>query len=295
MNRLTPLRWSGKTETVIRVLVLVAIGVLLATSPLQDWPVNVTVSADSDTTVVVTWYSQEEKGGGFCESLPPDPYDSFELFFQPVGESSWTSVGRTRDTFMAHDPQHRVGKYSVRGWRRDEVNWHPGMYDDATTVPRYFGPVRLHEVSSGDTSALALGFHYLPDQRSHGYVMDTTTTDNGPDVYVTDYRPGSPGPLSIMSVSLVLWDTGAHVSSLNDGWHTTWLSSALPDEQSLPPHWEPFTPWGLVCSLPSAPFVVACRTFTGNYALIKVLSLDSTSVELEAWYQQVRGLRLTGH
>jgi len=289
-------RLNIQAGTIVRVVAWVVAGALLATPPLHDWPVQVGLYADSDTTVVVTWYSREQGHVGGCGGPEPAPYDSFELFFQPVSETSWTSVGRTRDTFMAHDPQHRVGRYSVRGWRGGEVNWHPGSYDyAATTVPRHFGPARLHEVSSGDTSALALGFQYLPNQGSHGYVIDTTTTDNGPDVYVTDYRSGSPGPLSIMSVSLVPWDTGAHVSSRRYGWHTTWLSSALPDEQSMPPHWEPFTPWGLVCSLPSAPLAVACRTSGGNFALIKVLSLDSTSVELEVWYQQVYGLRLTGH
>lgn len=292
MNRLTPFRRSGKTETVVRVLVLVAIGVLLATSPLRDWPVAVSLYADSDTTVVVTWYSQEEKGG-FCDSPPPDPYDSFELFFQPVGETSWTSAGRTRDTFMAHDPQHRVGNYSVRGWRRSEVNWHPGYYDyAATTVPRHIGPFRLHEVSTGDTSAI--GFEYYAG--SYLYVMDTSTTWAGPDAYVTDYKAGSSGSLLLMSPSLVPGDSGAHVLSRNaDYWHTTWFSSPLPDEQSTPPHWEPFAPWAQVCSLPYAPLLFACRRQSNNYALIKVLSLDSTSVELEAWYQPICGLRLVGH
>jgi hypothetical protein len=291
MNRLTPLRRSGKTETVVRVLVLVAIAVLLATSPLHDWPVNVTLSADSDTTVVVTWYSQEQKGGGFCEEPPPDPYDSFELFFQPVGETSWTAVGRTRDTFMHHDPQYRVGNYSVRGWRRDEVNWHPG-YDDnlASTVPRHIGPVRLHEASTGDTSVLGLEYYYL-----FGYVqaMDTSTFDTYADVYLTDYKAGTSGPLLLMSTSLVPDDPGVHVTSRPRSWHTTWFSAPLSEDQSLLPRWDPFG-WGQVCSLLQAPLVVACRRYSGDYARIRVLSLDSTSVELEAWYQQVHGLRLAG-
>jgi hypothetical protein len=291
MNRLTPLRRSGKTETVVRVLVLVAIGVLLATSPLHDWPVNVSLSADSDTTVVVTWYSQEQKGGGFCESPPPDPYDSFELLFQPVGETSWTAVGRTRDTFMHHDPQHRVGSYSVRGWRRDEVKWRPGLYDyDATTVPRHIGPFRLHEVSTGDTSAF--GFEYY---NGRFYVMNTTTTWAGPDEYVTDYKAGSPGPLLLMSPSLVPGDPGATVSSHSANyWRTTWFSTKLSGEQSLLPLWDPFA-WAQVCSLPNAPLFVACRKDGGSYALVRVLSFDVTSVELEAWYQSVYGLRLVGN
>jgi hypothetical protein len=292
LDRPERLRQRARTGSIVRVLTWLAVGVLLATSPLHDWPVGVSLYADSDTTVVVTWYSQEQKGGGFCESPPPDPYDSFELLFQPVGETSWTAVGRTRDTFMHHDPQHRVGSYSVRGWRRNEVNWRPGLYDyDATTVPRHIGPFRLHEVSTGDTSAL--GFEYYWD--GYVYVMDTSTTWAGPDIYATDYKPGSPGPLLLMSPSLVPGDSGVRVSGNSaDYWRTTWFSAPLPDEPSLMPQWDPFA-WAQVCSLPQVPLIVACRRYDGNYALVKVLSLDSTSVELEAWYQQVYGLRLMGH
>jgi len=289
VNKLSTLRRSSKAETGIRVLALVAVGALLATPKSRPWPVEVGVRADSDTTVVVTWFSQEEKYGGFCESSPPDPYDSFELFFQPVGESLWTSLGRTRDTFMLHDPQHLTGRYSVRGWRRDEVNW--DTWTDATTVPRHIGPFRLHEASTGDTSAFGLQYY-----GSWVFVMDTSTTWAGPDAYVTDYKAGSDGPLLLASPSLVPGDSGAHVLSRNaDYWHSTWFSSPLPDEQSMLPHWEPFAPWALTCSLPRAPFVVGCRTGGGNYAITKVLSFDSTSLKLEAWYQQIDGLRLTGH
>jgi hypothetical protein len=288
-DSLKKFRLSGRAGMVARVLIWVAVGVLLATPPSRPWPVDVGVRADSDTTVVVTWYSQEEHRGFGCEPPKPDPYDSFELFFQPVGESSWTSVGRTRDTFMVHDPQHFTGRYSVRGWRGSEENWDTWTY--ATTEPLHIGPVRLREVSTGDTSAL--GFSYTWDHGGHVFVMDDSTGWWYPDAYVTDYKVGSPGPLLIVSPSLAFGDPGVHVSDYSD-WHTTWFSAPLPDERSLMPSWEPFT-WTQVCSLPYTPLLVACRREWNNYALIKVLSNSHASIELEAWYQRVNGLRLTGH
>jgi len=287
VNRLKRSRRNGRAGTIARVLIWAVVGVLLATPKSRPWPVEVGVYADSDTTVVITWWSQEEHRGFGCSRSKPNPYDSFELFFQPVGETSWTSSGRTRDTFMRHDPQHRVGNYSVRGWRGSEVNWE--RYYEATTLPLHIGPVRLHEASTGDTSAI--GFEYY---NGRFYVMDTSTTWAGPDAYVTDYKAGSSGPLLLMSPSLVPGDSGVHVLSSNaDYWHTTWFSPPLPDRLSLLPLWNPFT-WAQVCSLPHAPLFFACRRVGPNYALIKVLSFDATSVELEAWYQQIVGLRLVG-
>ena len=279
---------SGRIGTIARVLLWATVGVLLAFPKSRPWPVEVGVRADSDTTVVVTWYSQEERHG-FCQQPPPDPYDSFELFFEPVGESSWTSVGCTRDTFMVHDPHHRVGRYSVRGWRRDEVGW--DTWTDATTSPLHIGPVRLHEASTGDTSALGFTYHW--DRGGYVYVMDTSTIWDGPDAYVTDYQVGTAGPLLIASPSLVLGDSGVRVG-VTSGWRTTWFSAPLPDDFSLLPSWDPLA-WGQVCSLPYTPLWVACRRDGGNYALIKVLSMSATSIELEAWYQQINGLRLIGH
>ena len=247
------------------------------------------MQAASDTTVIVTWPSQEQKGGGLCEPPPPDPYDSFELFFEPVGESSWTSVGRTRDTFMAHDPQHLTGRYTVRGWRRDEVKW--DTWTDVKTVPRHIGPLRLHEVSTGDTSALAFGTLYDPPRV---FVIDTFAVWAGQaDVYVTDYKVGSPGPMLIASPILASSDPGVRVGYYAHG-RATWFSLPLAEEPLLSPVWEPFT-WVQVCSLSQVPFIVACRQVEDNYALVKVLSRDSTSIELEAWYQQINGLRLIGH
>ena len=288
-DRLRKFRVSVRTGTVARVLIWAAVGMLLATPASRPWPVEVDVRADSDTTVVVTWFSQEEHQYFGCTPPKPVPYDSFELLFQPVGESSWTSVGRTHDTFMVHDPKHFTGRYSVRGWRDGEESWMPeGFY--ATTEPLHIGPVRLHEVSTGDTSAIGFGYSWY-----HGgyvFVMNDSTNWSYPDAYVTDYKVGSPGPLLLASPSVALSDPGAHVH--NATWHSTWFSAPLPDERSLVPSWEPFT-WAQVCSLPYTPLLVACRSEWNHYALIKVLSQEPSSIELEVWYQQTDGLRLTGH
>ena len=289
-HMLTRLRLNARVGTVARVLIWLAVGMLLATPPLHDWPVEVGVYANSDTTVVVTWESREQGHVGGCGGPDPAPYDSFELLFQPVGDSSWTVVGRTRDTFMAHDPQHRVGRYSVRGWRGSDVNWHAEEFY-ATTEPRHIGPVRLHEVSTGDTSALAFGSLWDPPRV---FVIDTALVWAGQtDVYVTDYKDGSPGPMLIASPSLVSGDPGVRVADYAHG-RATWFSLPLAEEPPLSPVWEPFT-WVQICSLPHVPFIVACRQVEDNYALIKVRSLGSASIELEVWYQQINGLRLIGH
>lgn len=288
-DRLRKFRVSVRAGTVARVLIWVAVGMLLATPPSRPWPVEVGVRADSDTTVIVTWHSHEENNGWGCGRTEPPPYDSFELLFRPLGESSWTAVGRTRDTFMSHDPHYRVGRYSVLGWRGGEEDWMPdGFY--ASTEPLHFGPVRLHEVSTGDTSAI--GFLQYPWNGRYVFVMNDSTNWSYPDAYVTDYKVGSPGPLLIASPSVALSDPGAHVH--NATWHSTWFSAPLPDERSLVPSWEPFT-WAQVCSLPYTPLLVACRSEWNHYALIKVLSREPSSIELEVWYQQTDGLRLTGH
>ncbi|MCX6841438.1 MAG: hypothetical protein NTX53_04025 [candidate division WOR-3 bacterium] len=281
---------SRRAGTIVRVLIWTAVGMLLATPKSRPWPVEVSVSAGSDTTVVVTWFSREDYHGFSCCHPGPNPYDSFELFFQPLGETPWTSIGRTRDTFMPHDPQHRVGHYSVRGWRGVEEHWN--LENQCTTEPLHIGPVTLHEVGTGDTSAL--GFQYFWNRGGHVYVMDTTTLDTAPDMYVTDYKRGSSGPLLLASPSLAFADPGLLVSGHKRSWHTTWFSAPLSDDQSLLPRWDMST-WAQVCSLPYTPLWVACRREGGNYALITVLSMGSTSIELEAWYQQINGLRLVGH
>jgi hypothetical protein len=277
-------------SNVVRVLVWVAIGVLLSTPPTSSWPVEVGIRPDSDTTFYVTWYSTDRLGFGCGPNKPDLPvYDSFELMFRPVSDTVWTSLGRTRDTFMFCNPHGHTGDYSVRGFQVGETQWNAGEY--ASTVPQHIDTVTLFELST----RLPCGFRfgYCKDEE-RTFVLDSSAISDAA-FYLTDFEPGVQGRmLYLASPEYAPYDPGGSVPP-SPHWCETWLTGPLQDEQSPLPAWDIYR-WSKACSLPAAGLYAFSRGNRG-YALISVTSVDmpESRVRLEAWHQPQSRLRLIEH
>lgn len=271
-------------DRVIRLVLLLSAGFLLvvdATPPSHPWPVHVGVDAETDTTVRVTWLSRGEIHSFSCSEPYNPPYDSYEVYFQPVGETSLTMVARTRDTTLVHNPHGITGDYVLRGWRGDSATW--GYSATGTTLPIHYCQVELHELNRGDTSSW-LSFH--------GSMFSTEHID----MYVTDLQAGSVGPyLYMASADMMSEDPGSRTLP-SDNLFRTWFSPELTSDTTVSPLWDTLT-WSRCRRVDSAPFFVTCRVSTDNFAFIHITHSSGSDgiMKFEAWYQPITGLRLLGH
>jgi len=254
--------------------------VVVATPPSHPWPVHVSVEAVTDTTVRVTWLSRGQIYGSFCSEPYNPPYDSYEVYFQPAGETSLTLVARTLDTTLVHDPHGVAGDYVLRGWRGDSATW--GHSASGTTVPIHYQQIELPELNRGDTSWLSF----------HGSVHSTKHVD----LYVTDSQAGSVGPyLFLASADMMSEDPGSRTQP-SDNLFRTWFSPELTSDTTVAPLWDTLT-WSRCRRIDSVPFYFVCRVSTDNFALISVYHSSGSEgiLKFDAWYQPIVGLRLLGH
>jgi hypothetical protein len=262
------------------IIVLFCIGMTPAS---RLWPVEITLAAETDSTVRVTWHRDDEHRGCGGPKAHPTPYDSFELCFRAIGSSTWTPAVRTTDTSALHDPAGRTGDYNVRGWRSGVESW--SEWAAASTVPCHHLPTDVFDFGSDPNSGYSFN--------SGALVMDAPLP--GVALYVTDFRPGRQGPyLWLASPDLVPYDTGGTAPAGN--WNPTWFTGPLADPNAPLPSWDIGT-WPKRESIPCVPLWFGCRTADDHYAVVRVsfASIGYGRVTLESWYQAVPGLRLVCH
>lgn len=240
-------------------------------------PTEVRLSASNDSMVLVAWSAPAEAS--------PQRY---VVSFMPLGQSEFGFVGETSDTLLEHLPSGVTGQYRV-------VAQFDGSECEAaarpSTVPVLTDTVALAELDASGNS----GFGWdTVSCRGRTWAMGRSSSNNRVDFYLTDFAPGCLRPdLAFASPSMGPSDPSGRVPVAP--WHSTRFAP-LPDEQTPLPTYD-VSLYLNYCQIDSPPFLVGCRTEGGHYALVKVTGMNRTAgeVQLVAWYQPVRGLRLIGH
>jgi hypothetical protein len=269
----------------LMVLIMTVVGIALFTGCEEitgSEPTGLTLSAASDTTVKLTW------------TAPINVPDKYYIYFKAIDAAQYEKVGEVSGTITSyvHDPQGKTGKYYVAAvFGSNEYN-----SSVVSTEPVHSSTLSLSELNAQGNS----GYGW---SRTTGtgttYSMTNAANAANVDFYLTNFAVGfSATPYSIASPDQGPTDPGAVVPS--GSWRVNGISNPLTDPQAPLPKYIAGTTYFNYTQITSYPTYVAVRMPEGNdayYALVKVdgLNLSNGTVNIETWFQPVKGLRLIQH
>lgn len=264
-------------------LLLIAITALLVScGVIGGPPANLQIAAATDTTVQVIWTTP-------AEGMP----DRYRIYFCPVRETVWTTIGDTTGSTFIHNPHGITGRYQVAAIFAGKE------YKSATiltTIPVHTEPKTLAELDGVGNS----GYGWDTDSgTARSYSM--RQVENAPLVhfYLTDFSTGTGQPYRLANPSMGPSDPSGVVPT--GAWDTTWLTDPLADENAPLPAVSPSSYFNYTTipetALPAHFGVYIPGENRGYFALVKVNLVNRTnaSVELESWFQLVPGLHLIYH
>lgn len=242
-------------------------------------PLNLRLEADTDSTVKVIW------------SVPTDAApDKYLVYFQAVGETSYSLVAETTANLWTHNPNGATGWYRVEA-KYGDLTYAAGA--NPSTVPVHTDTVALAELNAAGNA----GFGWdRRTGRGRTFPMTNVRSAGSVDFYITDFKPPSLNqqPYSVASPDMGPSDPGNIVPT--DSWRVSVFTDTLPDENVMLPTVSPTTYFNYTDIL-CVPGNIGCFTADSHYAMVKVVGVDIENcwVRVEAWYQLVPGLRLTRH
>jgi hypothetical protein len=262
-------------------------------TPLGGPPLNVMVSAATDTTVLVTWTTPAEGTA-----------DAYLVYFRGVRDTGFTLIADTTGTSFEHWTRGATGRYKVSA--KYGGTTYESQDTTVSTVPVHTETLAIYELNI-DSSRSGYGWDTLTGE---GAVRSMAQATNAGlvDLYCSDLTTGhSRLPWVIMSPDRALTnDSGAANIVPGANWHKNGFANILgigeeqgplPGYDSLPPNYFIYTEVSQTPSL--VPVYTNCdRTEDKrHYALIKVHSVDTLAgrMLIETWYQRVPRLRLMQH
>ena len=251
-------------------------------------PTDVALTTATDTTIKVSWTAP---AGG----AP----DSYVVAFMETGTSAWVDFGNVTDsaTTTDHNPMGKTGKYRVTAM------FGTSAYAAAETPTS--APVHTEAILVSELNAAGLpGYGWARDSGNGAtFAMIYASNADKVDFYITDWATGFAGPTySMASPDWGSNEPGGTGVVPPGAWRATAFSPALAGEQ------DPLLAFNSGVydnnlELGEDSTLVAVCTDTDTlgtgryYALVKLGSPDvvNGTVQLETWFQLIRGLRLIQH
>lgn len=270
-----------------------AAALVVGCTPLGGPPLNLMLSAASDSTVLVTWTSPAEGTA-----------DNYLVYFRGVRDTGYTLLADTIGTTFEHNPRGGTGHYKV------SAKFGSATYDAndtlATTVPVHTDSLAIYELNV-DSSRSGFGWDSLTGK---GRVLSMAQATNAPlvDFYCSDLGTGR-GHLPWVIISpdqAASKDSGAVGIVPGAPWHKNGFHNIIgigmeqapvPGYDSLPPNYFVYTEVSQTPSLVPVYTNYDKYEEKRHYALIKVHSVDTLAgrMVVETWYQRVPRLRLMQH
>lgn len=273
-----------KKLSTIATLILVAIGTTIfigCEEKTGGKPTSFTIEAASDTTVKLTWAVP-------TEGTP----DKYVVYYKALGAANFTKVTELGNTVFTytHDPSGSTGKYYVAAkFGSTEYD-----ADEKSTIPINTSAKAVGELNSATLSGYGWD---MTAGTGATYSMTTTANVTKVDFYVTNFAagPGFAPPYNIASPDQGPSDAGGVVPA--GSWRVNGISNAITDPQIPLPKYISGTTYFNYTQVASYPTYLAVKTADGYYGLIKVDGLNTTNgtVQVESWFQLVKGLRLIKH
>lgn len=253
-------------------------------------PTDVVLSAATDTTVRISW-------------VPPagGAPDNYVASFMETGTSTWVDFATAADsaTTADHNPLGKTGRYRVTAMFGSRA------YAAAETPTS--APVHTEAMLVSELNAAGLPAYGWARDSGNGATFAMTYASNADrvDFYITDWATGYAGPAyTIASPDWAPHEPGGQDLVPPGTWRATSFGPVLSGDQSPLPPFSSGT-YGNNQELAADSTLVAVCTDpdtdtlgTGRcYALVKVGSPDivNGTVQVEAWFQVITGLRLIQH
>ena len=253
-------------------------------------PTDVVLSAASDTTVRISW-------GAPAGGAP----DNYVTSFMETGTSTWVDFDTAADsaTTIDHNPLGKTGKYRVTAVFGGKA------YAAAETPTS--APIHTEAMFVSELNAPGLPAYGWARDSGNGatFVMTYASNADRVDFYITDWATGYAGPVyAIASPDWAPHEPGGQGVVPPGTWRATSFGSVLPGDQGPLPPFSSGTYGNNVELAMDSTLVAVCTDpdtdtlGTGRcYALVKVGSPDTANgtVQVETWFQVIRGLRLIQH
>lgn len=265
---------------IISLLCLAVIGIFTGCEEkVSGKPTNFKIEAASDTLVKLTWEAP-------TEGTP----DKYVVYFKAIGAANYTAVTELSNTVFSytHDPAGSTGDYYVAA----KVGSTEYNSDVKSTIPKATSALTVAELNAAGNSGY--GWDATTGVGAT-YSMTTTANVTKVDFYLTNFAAGTATPYYIASPDQGPNDLGGVVPA--GAWRVNGISNPITDPQAPLPKYISGTTYFNYTQIASYPTYLAVKTADGYYGLIKVDGLNTTNntVQVESWFQLVKGLRLIKH
>lgn len=246
-------------------------------SPEGEAPVEVRLTAETDSTVKLTWVMPTGKAAS-----------QYEVFFRAVDEPDYALVVTAWSTEATHDPEGRTGDYrlaAVFGRNRYEA------VETLTTVPVATAPTTLFDLGTSGLSG------YGWNREAGGgaaYPMDLVSSIDSVDFYFSDWDGVGGDTCFIVSPEHAPLDPGGSLVPAGS-WRRNDFAPVISEHDPLPV----YEPGVYATSQPilADTSLFAVRTTDTCFGLVRMTNLNrgAGTVTVETWFQPVKGLRLAQH
>lgn len=241
-------------------------------------PENFEIAANPDGDKVVLSWDEPTDGA-------PDKY---VIYFDKGGTGTFDTVATTTNLEYTHDPAGATGKYKVAAKLGDDEYFSPVL----STIPVHSAATSLSELNAAGNS----GYGWSRTNGSGStYTMTQASSAASVDFYLTNFAPGFSGEWSISSPDEGPSDPGGVVPQ--GSWRKNGISDPITNPQAILPEYIQGTTYFNFTDLENDPQYMAVRTEDGYFALIKCSGYNTSqgTVQVETWFQLVKGLRLIAH
>jgi len=246
-------------------------------------PTNVKIEALTDTSVKITWSAP-------TEGTP----DKYTVNFMEVGAASYSQLAEVTTTMYEHSPNGATGSYKVT------AVFSSNTYDGAIvkSAPVSTAATTVAELNASGNSGYGWS---MSSGAGATYSMDEAANAPNVDFYITDFATGFAGsPYNIASPDLALStpDPGAAGVVEPGAWRVNAFADRVTDPQAaLPKYVQGQSYYGYTALDVDPAFVPGYLKTEGYYALVKISGRNqgAGTVQVETWFQLVKGLRLIKH
>ena len=251
-------------------------------------PQNFTLTASNDgLSVILSW---EEPTDG-----QPDNYI---VYFMQVNTTDWVIVATLDGNVVSYtdDPAGHTGDYYIA------ADFEGDEYDSPrlTTIPVHTPTMTIYELEAAGNSGYGWGLS--SDFTGTTYSMADGANAALVDFYITNFIDDPmggpwPAPWSIASPDLAPNDPGGgFVPAAN--WRQNWFSDPIVDPQAALPNYGQTTYFNYTEGIETDPTYIGVYLGTEeHYGLVEFSGVNPTAgtINVEAWFQTVQGLRLIEH
>ncbi|MEO0096006.1 MAG: hypothetical protein ABIL15_02880 [candidate division WOR-3 bacterium] len=246
-------------------------------------PQNFEIAANSTGDKVVLSWDEPSEG------VP----DEYVIYFDEGGTGTFDTVATTTDLEYTHDPAGKTGKYKVAAKLGDNEYFSEVL----STIPIHTAVTTVYELEAAGNAG------YGWDRTTFAgstYSMASASNASKVDFYISNWFDDPQGgpwqtPYRIESPDEGPNDPGGVVPT--GSWLQNRFTDPLTDPQAPLPVFSSTTYFNYTQITTDPTYIGVYTKADGYYALVKFSGANATNgtIQVETWFQSVKGLRLIAH